>query len=615
MANRYKSRILHINLNSGEANTEVIDESTTRMFLGGKGLGSFILYRELGKYGKSIDPFNPDNLIIISAGPLTGNWLPGSAKYAIVTKSPLTGTFLDTLAGGFFGAEVRLAGYDAIAIKGRTDRLSYLFIDDHRVELRNASSLKGMFCNETQDAIIDEIGDPDVRIASIGPAGENLVKFACITIDYNRHTGRGGAGAVMGSKNLKAIAVRGSCGIKIYDIAAYKKVAMEAYAAVRSSPGYEALCTTGTTTGIGTYSEVGTFPTRNHYTGVFEGSQKINEGVLKYIKTHQSCYACNERCGIYRVIDEGRYISQGIGPEYETIALLGSNCGIDSIEAISKANALTSEYGIDTISTGSVVAFAMECFERGIIGTKETGGIDLRFGNADALIDIIHLIAQRKGIGQLLAEGTKRFSEHLGPETEPFAMHVKGLDLPGYEVRSLWALALGYATSDRGACHMRASTADDEIAGKWGDRLSPETYADGKGLVIKQRQDEMAWKNSICICKFIALTSQHIVNVLSALTGWDFTVEELEMVGERVYNLTRCFNVREGFTRRDDTLPARCFNEPLPDGPPKGLKLEHQQFEKMLDGYYDVRGWDRNGVPKKNTLERLSLKNLLINFR
>ncbi len=609
----YQFKVLNVDLTKKIFSTELIPGSIVKKFLGGKGIGAFILYNELGRYRNRTDPFDERNPVIFATGPITGTMVPGSAKYAVVTKSPLTGTFLDTLSGGFWGAELKLAGYDVLVIRGKAEKLTYLFIDNEKVQFKDASRLHLLSCSETEDAIRDELADSEIRILSIGPAGENLVRFACVANDYHRYAGRGGAGAVLGSKKLKAIALRGSLGIRIADPEGFVAIADKCYETVKNSSGYIYMCTTGTMTGMEVYSFQGVFPTRNHFSGVFEGTANISDSVLRerYVQANKACYACNERCGQYSVVAAGKYRTQGVGPEYESLAMLGPNCGIDNIEAIIKANVLAGELGLDTISAGSAVAFAMECYERGILNLKDTNKLQLEFGNADALLELMKAIGYREGIGDLLAEGTKIASERIGHDSDRFAIHVKGLDLPGYEARSLWALALGYATSDRGGCHMRASTADDEIAGVWGDRLSASTYASGKGQVVKHRQDEMAWKNSICICKFPGQKRNNLEEVLSAITGWKIADIDLNTIGERVYNLTRCFNVREGFQRKDDTLPARYFEEPLADGPPKGMRVLRSEFEKMLDDYYAARGWDANGVPTEETIERLGLADLL----
>jgi len=606
MVGGYASNVLRVNLTTGNIKKENLDIRHAKLFLGGKGLGAKILYDELGKI---IDPLSPENVLIFATGPLTGTLTPGGNKFSVVTISPMTNGFLDSNCGGFFGPELKFAGYDAVIIEGKSKEPVYLWIDNDSVELRSAKRYWGKDTHTTENAIKKELNDQTVRVACIGPAGENKVRFACITADYYRQAGRGGAGAVMGSKNLKAVVTRGNYGINLFDKVKMLEVFKQTLEHIYSDPSYEPLCSSGTTTASAQYSEAGVFTVKNFSTGVFDGIYNFNDEALrkKYVKANKACFNCPERCGQLSVVEEGPFKATVIGPEYETQALIGGNCGLTSASPLIKANLLCDKLGLDTMSLGGVVAFAMECFGKNILSLEDTDGIELRFGNGEALCEVIKKIAKREGIGDLLAEGTKLVAEKIGQGTEKFAIHVKGLDLAGYEPRGLYGMALAYATADRGGCHNRACPADDEIAGTYGDRLDPESYIKGKGELIKLMQDEKAWKDSIGICIFPATSSEKLAELLSASTGWNIIPDELNKIGERVYNLTRLINYRQGMSRKDDTLPRRMLEDPLPEGKSAGMYVKPEHLNKMLDDYYAARNWNKDGRPTVEKLRELNL--------
>ncbi|RLI07436.1 aldehyde ferredoxin oxidoreductase [Candidatus Bathyarchaeota archaeon] len=450
------------------------------------------------------------------------------------------------------------------------------------------------------------MGDEEIKVAAIGPAGENLVKFACITNDLYRQAARGGTGAVMGSKNLKAVAVRGTGGVKVPDIDAYMELCREIIKEdVLGNPDNEWATTDGTPIIVDLSQEAALLPTRNFQSGEFEHAGRINSEAMKkeIVARRKACYGCPLGCGNLSRIKTGPFANTVVeGPEYETLALVGSNCGIDRLDAIARFNLLCDDLGLDTISTGNVVAWAMELYERGIIGPEDTGGLELRFGNVDAYIKMPELIAFRKGIGDILAEGVARAAKAIGKGSERYALHVKGLEYPGYDPRGSIGMALAYATSDRGACHLRSWIVAVEAFGEL-DPFTPE----GKAKIVIEDQDRNSVKWSFIICDFYAIGYENMARLGSACTGWDLKPEELKLIGERIWNLTRMFNVREGFTRKDDSLPPRMSQDPLPSGKTKGKVVRPEDFEKMLDEYYRLRGWDENGVPRPETLARLGL--------
>ncbi|HSW35160.1 MAG TPA: aldehyde ferredoxin oxidoreductase family protein [Candidatus Limnocylindrales bacterium] len=580
----YTGKILRINLSTGKATTEPLNERWAHDYLGGKGLSIKYLFEELAP---GIDPLSPDNKLVLMTGPTTGTIVPNSGKLAVAAKSPATGTILDCSIGGRFAPELKYAGYDAAIIEGKSKVPVYLVVEDDKVELRSAAKLWGKGAHETE-YILQDILDDFVTMV-IGPAGENLLPMACINSELYRQAGRGGIGAVMGSKNLKAVAVKGSGGVKIPNIrkfsATMNKIKREdtmtdvnMWAYSDGTPMIVDLCQT---TGI--------LPTRNFQEGTFEQYEQINSEAVKAVrKAKKACFACPLACGNY--VQKGKATVEG--PEYETLALCSSNCGISDLEAVIEFNRLCDDYGLDTISTGNAVAFAMEMTEKGL------HDFGIRFGDIENYLKMPALMANREGVGADLALGVRTMAAKYGG-TE-FAMAVKGLEMPGYEPRGSWAMGLAYGTSDRGACHMRAWPVSVEAFGD----IDPFTI-ESKAELVKGMQDNNATKFCVILCDFWALSNERIAEILSLVLDRTMTVEELARIGDRVYNVARLFNEREGFDRKDDYLPDRIFTEKLTTGATAGKLLPREEYEKMLTEYYRLRGWDDNGkitIAKKKEL-------------
>ena len=614
-------RILRVNLTEDRIKTEKLDEMTVKKFLGGKCLGAKILFEEL-KPG--IDPLGPENKLVFAAGPLTGAPFPGNARYAVMAKSPLTGGWGESYAGGFFPVELKMAGFDVVIVEGRAEDPVYLWIREGEAELRDAKELWGKVTGDVQREIRREVGEEKARVAAIGPGGENLVKYACIISDLHCAAGRCGMGTVMGSKKLKAVAVRGKERVSIADEKTLRSILKKASKEAMDGWGRE-LFDYGTDGALDDLSGSGRLPTKAFRKGTFEGAEEITgETLAKTImKGRISCPACPD--AHYRIVEtKGRYLTDPTygGPEYETCASFGSLCLNDDLEVIAKANELCNKYTLDTISTGVSIAFAMECYEKGVITKRDTDGIDLSWGNGDAIIQMIHKIARREGIGAILAEGVKRAAEKIGYGSEDWALHVKGMELPMHEPRGKKGMGLTYATSDRGATHLQVYH-DDSFENE--DNVAPEIGIDSslvpqdrletgprKVKLVKIGEDLMGLYNSLVVCRFTfypaGISIRTLMTIFKSVTGWDASPMELLLVGERSFNLTRAFNAREGFTRKDDTLPKRIM-EPLPDGPIKGEAYPANTLERMLDLYYDYRGWDKDrGWPTKRKLEELGLE-------
>lgn len=614
MAYGYAGKILKVNLTSRKIQMVSTEKYfDPKLFVGGKGLGAVVLWKELKP---NVKPLSPENIIVFSTGPLTGTLCP-STRMCIVTKSPLTNAFCDSHIGGHLGAEVKFAGYDAIIVAGKSGQPIYVWINNEGVEFCDANHLWGLDTFQTEEKIREEREDPTVRVACIGQAGERLVKFALVSTERYRHAGRGGVGAVMGLKNLKAIAVKGSGHIRLHNPESFMETAQEARKVVLENQTIRARRRWGTTRSVLFSSDQDLFPTRNFTAATFEKAENLSAEVFErrfWIK-HKACHGCPVNCGKLGVVRGGIYAGTVVeGAEYETATMLGANCGIGNHEAVAHANMLCDKLGLDTISTGNVIAFAMECYEKGILSQKETNGLQLNFGNEEALIGAIKRIATREGFGSLLADGVKQLSEKLGEKTKGFAMHVKGLELPGWGIRAAPGMGLAYATADRGGCHMRAWTIGYEVSGIAPDGSSINRYSiEKRPEIVKSQQDYYAACDCLVACQFVkdAVGKERYVQMLNAATGFEITVEEFVKVGERIWNLTRMFNIREGFNRKDDVLPRRVLTEPLPSGVAKGQTLTEAQLNQMLDEYYKLRGWDvQTGIPSEEKLAELNLRNL-----
>jgi len=605
----YMDRILYINLTDGSCKLSPLDEKAAYLLLGGKGLGLWILYK-MARAG--ISPLSPENPLIFATGPLTGTIAPTSSKLCIVTKSPATGTLLDSYCGGFFASELKFAGYDCIVINGRADEPSMIVIENGSVDIKPAKHLWGLTTAETEIAVKRMVGE-DFKVACIGPAGERLSPIAGIFSNL-RCAGRGGAGSVMGSKNLKAIAVKGDGSVHVYDEEKFKKMAWISYRSLRMSEATaRSLPMYGTANILLTINEMGALPTRNFQTGRFAEAEYISGESFRdtlWIKDHSCSLNCPIKCSKFASLSNELY--KGIevdGPDYETIFALGSNCGVSDKQAICYANYICDMYGVDTISTGCIIAFVMELYERGEITKQDLDDIEAKWGDADALIKLTDKIARGEGIGGFLQLGVKKIAEKY-PGSRSYTMEVKGLEMPGYEPRAAQGMGLCYAISERGACHLRAYTAGTELCGHMGG-IDPLSHDRLKVLHAIDRQDEKAVVDSAVLCFFtlFGLKLKEIYQMIVACTGFNYENEmRLKEIGERIITLARLFNVREGFKRKDDTLPERSLKEPLPEGPARGMIVH---LEPMLKEYYRIRGWDKNGVPTQEKIRSLRLVEIL----
>jgi aldehyde:ferredoxin oxidoreductase len=612
----YMGKILRINLTTSTITEEFPEEKTLRKYLGGAGLATKILLEETEK---GIDPLGPENKLIVMTGPLTGTNSPSTGRYSVVTKSPLTNGWGQANSAGFWGRDFKRSGFDGIIFEGRAPKPVYLLTEDGKAELLDAEEIWGKNTSETT-RILKEKHGPKFNVACIGIAGENLVKYAAIMNDcdeenWGRAAGRCGVGAVMGSKNLKAIASRGTMEIPVADPEAYRQEAKQRFDWVNQSLLKMTLEVYGTATMVDLVNVKGGIPTRNWQTGVFENAEKINGQAINdnILVKRKPCFACPIHCGRIAEIKNGPFKSKGEGPEYETLSSFGTMCGVDDLEAITLAHFLCNEYGLDTISAGSTVGFAMECYQRGILKENDLDGMDFSWGNAQLIVDIVHKIGKREGIGNLLAEGTMRMAEKLGNGSERFAMHVKGLELPGYDSRAAKITGLAYAVANRGGDHITAyiegpaflampfMIVDDADIG---DPLKeiPEV-----ALVVKNFEDAFGIFDAIGGCKFMGmvLTAEDWAKLISTLMGYEFSAEDFRKTGERIYNLERAYILREGFTRNDDTLPPRLLEDPMPEGPAEGHVVN---LEVLLDAYYKYRGWDNQGRPTKRKLQELDLE-------
>ncbi len=601
MAGTYKGRLLRVDLGTGQIKVEEIPEGLFRSYIGGRGLASKYLFDEMDP---TVDPLAPDNKLIFATGPLTGTPAPSGGRYMVVTKGPLTGTIASSNSGGFFGPELKHAGYDLLVVEGKADRPVYLSIKDGDVQIKDASHLWGRTTHETTRQLLEEFGDPKARVACIGPAGEKLVRFACVINDYNRAAGRTGVGAVMGSKNLKAVIVRGTGKVEPPEPERFRDVVREKVEALRKDAVTgEALPKLGTKVLDNIINENGLYPTRNFQTGVFEGTSEISGEALVekgYLVKNAACYACPIACGRVTKLPNGL---EGEGPEYETGWALGANCGVSDLIAIVEANYLCNELGLDTISTGATIAAAMELYERGYIPKEDLQkGPELRFGSAEAIVYYTRQIGYREGIGDKLGEGALRFCEAYGhPE---YAMVVKGQELPAYDPRGAQGHALEYATSNRGGCHVRGYMISPEILGV-PEKLEPQSL-EGKANWVKVFQDLTAVIDSSGLCLFtsFALGAKDYCDLINAATGFNYTEEEMMLCGERIWNLERLFNLRAGISPKDDTLPRRFLEEPMPEGPNKGAVV---RLQELLPAYYQVRGWGVDGTIPEGKLKELGI--------
>ncbi len=612
----YMGKILRVNLTAKTATEEYLTAEMARNFIGGAGFGVKYLFDEVPA---GTDALGPDNKLIFAVGPLSGTSAPCASRMAVTAKSPLTGAVGMSLTGGYFPVELKFAGLDALIIEGKADQPVYLWINDGEVSFRKAEKLWGTTTIDCQQLIKDELNDQNIRIACIGPAGEGQSKLACI-INERRAAGRKGLGAVMGSKNLKAIAVRGHQTVPVAAEAAAQEARSRMLDAMKESPVlYSEFANIGTPLVVeGTWG-LGIFPTKNwSATGEWSPVEKLGVAANAAKKVgREHCYKCPVGCSQLKLVREGTYAGALSVPEFESMYSFGGQTGVDNLNSIIAADRLCDELGLDTMSTGVTIGFAMELYEKGILTTDDTGGTDLRFGNHEAMVSLIAKIAYRQGLGAILADGVKVAAAKIGKGTEKYAMHVKGLELPGYDVRGAKAHGLNFATAYTGADHNRGY-AFQEIFGIPVPELVDRFATAGKGKLTKWNQDlRTATCDCPTMCAFLldmavpATAAQNAADMLNGVTGLNFTPEDIVAVGERVNNLARAFNVREGFTRDDDTLPERILTEPLKEGGSKGHYISRAELNQMLDDYYDERGWDAQGVPTRQKLLDLGLENVV----
>ena len=599
-------KFLRVNLSTGEVKVEEYDEELAKKWLGSRGLAIYFLLRDMDP---KVDPLSPENMLIITPGPLSGTSAPTGGRYNVVTKSPQTGFITMANSGGYFGAELKFAGWDGIIVEGKADSPVYIYIKDDNVEIRDASHLWGKVVSETEKTLREEVGSKKVRILSIGPAGENLVKFAAIMNDGHRAAGRGGVGAVMGSKNLKAIVVEGSKRVPIADKQKFMLTVREKINKLKNDPtAGGGLPNYGTAVLVNIINENGLYPTRNFQTGVFEHAYEQSGEAMakKYLIRNQPCYACPIGCGRVNKLPT---VGVTEGPEYESIWALGANLGINDLASIIEANHQCDEFGLDTISTGGTLAAAMELYEKGYLTDDELGDAPpFRWGNTEVLHYYIEKIAKREGLGDKLAEGSYRFAEMYGhPE---FSMSVKKLELPAYDPRGAEGHGLGYATNNRGGCHIKNYMISPEILG-YPYKMDPHDISDDKIKMLILFQDLTAIIDAAGLCVFttFGLGADDYRDLLNAALGWDFTTEDYLKIGERIWNAERIFNLKAGLDpARDDTLPKRFLEEPMPEGPNKGHVV---RLKEMLPRYYQLRGWTEDGRVPPEKAEELGIAEFL----
>ena len=602
--NGYLGKLLVVDLTSGKIEDEPLNEGYVQQFIGGSGLACRYLYDSLDP---DTSPLNPVSPLFLVTGPLTGTRAPVCGRHVVCARSPLTGIWCESHVGGFVGAELRFAGYDGVIIRGRSPKPVYLWVQDGRAELREAGHLWGKDTFETQDIIKEELGDPRVRVACIGPAGENQVLLANIIHDDARAAGRGGMGALMGSKNLKAVAVRGHGRIPVADEERLKELAREVIEVLKDDFMSDMLHATGTACAMDQLNYLGSLPSRYYTQGVFD-TETLNGGYMAdtILTGTSGCYGCVVRCGRKVATSEGRYTFPEIdGPEYETICSLGPILLIDDLAAISWLGHLCDSYGMDTMSAGSTIGFAHYLFQEGVIDSQDTGGLTLQWGDPDTVAELLGQMARREGFGVLLGEGSRRLGQRFG--AEELAVQVKGLEVGYHDPRAFSSMALVYSTSPIGASHnhsdmywVEVGRSVEELGIPFTDRLEDA----GKGSLVARHQDWRSVTNALIVCIFNNAPAQYHADLLNAVTGRQETLDSLLHIGERIWNLKRAFNNRLGLTRAHDRLP-KLLLQPLAEG---GTQGHVPDLELMLGEYYQARGWDpETGQPGREKLEELGL--------
>ncbi|MGQ9599112.1 MAG: aldehyde ferredoxin oxidoreductase family protein [Anaerolineae bacterium] len=607
MSSSFPRRFLRIDLSNRRYQAIPVPHALIEQYVGGRGFAAKMVWDLIPPHG---DPLGLENVLMFLTGPLTG--LAPCARSMLAFKSPLTGTYGDSYHGGFLGAEIRYAGFDGILIEGEAETPVYLLIEDDRVEFRDARHLWGLDTGQLYRAMRDEIGSGRYELACIGPAGENKVRFALVDCSPHRQSGRGGGGAVMGAKKLKAIVVRGSHRLAPARPDHFLAAVRQAYANLQDAPGALDFHHYATLSGIVDDSEKGILPTYNYQQASFKYAEELlgKQYQARIWLRHSACIGCPIACGKVGVIRRGPYAGTVCdNVEFETTGTMGSNLGLQRAEDLQIASHRCDMLGLDTMSTGVTIAFTTEAYERGLLSRKDLGGIELGWGKIESILRLIDQIGRREGIGDLLAEGVKRAAEILGGDAPRFAMHTKGMETPGYEPRGMPGHALGYATGDRGGDHERSYLVHYEARGALWQGHPVEPFArEGKAELLIDQQNRTAANDTLILCHFAGeIGIETSVALLNAATGRERTWEELYRVGERVWNLTRLFNLHAGFTRADDDLPRRFKEEPLTEPRVRGQYISQQDLDFMLDDYYRLRGWDQQGVPKAEKLDELGI--------
>jgi aldehyde:ferredoxin oxidoreductase len=594
-------KVLRVNLSTGKVSTEALDPGLAKDYIGARGLGTKIMTDEVDP---KVDPLSPENKLIFMPGPLTGTFAPSAGRYTVVTKGALTGAIASANSGGTWGPALKFAGYDAVIIEGAAPKPVYLWIKNAKVEIRDASHLWGKDVPETSDAIRAETDD-DAKIACIGPAGENRVLFACIMNDLHRAAGRSGVGAVMGSKNLKAVAVVGTGAVTCADPKAFESAVVKARDKIHKHPvGGAGLRLYGTDVLTNILNQIGGYPTKNYQDGHFPTADKLGGETLAatLLQRPKGCFSCIISCGRVTKVTNPKYAGEGEGPEYETSWGFGGDCCIDDLDAVTKANYLCNEYGMDAISMAVTVACAMELYEMGLITKEDTGGIALEWGNAEAMVEVTRLTGVGEGFGKKLALGSYRLAESCGhPE---LSMTVKKQEIPAYDARAVQGIGLNFATANCGAAHVRGYTIAPEVLGN-PVKVDKDTI-EGKPALVILFQNLTAALDATGACLFttFGIGADELAEMLGAVTGVGYTSEDFMKCGDRIWNLERQWNLNAGLTANDDTLPPRLLKEPIKTGASKG-KLS--RLPEMLPEYYELRGWDKNGVPTASKLGELGL--------
>ncbi len=607
----YTGKLLYVDLSGGTSRELDLNPELAKYFVGGKGFGAKILYDLLPP---GCDPLSAQNILMFMPGPVTGTLAP-AFRGCVVTKSPLTGAFADSYFGGHFAQEIRYCGYDGLIITGKAKEPSYLYISDGRVEFKPAAGIWGLSTFAAVEAIRADLGDVTVKTACIGPAGEKLVSFALINCEYNRHAGRAGTGAVMGSKNLKAVALRGSKTVVPADPAGFAAAVDQAYRELAEDETIRSFTVDGTAGSIDFSNDEQLLPTCNYSNGRFEGASGLNAESQRrhFWLRNVACAGCPIACGKVGLIKTGRHkqmVSDIV--EYETAAMVGSNLGIGNVREVAYLVKKCDALGLDGMSAGGVAGFAIEAYQKGLITAADTGGVELKFGDAGSVDYLLEAIASRSGLGDLLARGVKAAAAGLGGGAADFAVHVKGLESPAWGPRSVPGMGLALATADRGGCHQRAFPILYECGGEWEGKPVDRLGIDGKGRIVARLQNYLAALDTLVKCDFgqYGVKDTTYARLLETAVGEEYSAEKLMLLGERVWNQVRLFNLREGFTRADDTLPKRFTGEPLPAGPYAGALIAPGDLSLMLDEYYAARGWNPEGRPTAEKLNQLGLEKL-----